>query len=46
MKTLMRLLKFLKPFTGEICLSILVGIATIASGIGMLGTPSRLYTPQ
>lgn len=44
MKTLMRLIEFLRPFAGEICLSILVGIATIGSGIGMLGTSAYLIT--
>jgi len=44
MKTFLRLLRFLHPFVGEICLSILVGIATIGAGIGMLGTSAYLIT--
>lgn len=44
MKTFFRLLKFLHPFVGEICLSVLVGIAMIGAGIGMLGTSAYLIT--
>jgi ATP-binding cassette subfamily C protein CydC len=38
MKVLIRLLGFLRPFLGEVLLSILLGVATIAAGIGLLGT--------
>jgi ATP-binding cassette subfamily C protein CydC len=44
MKTIIRLLRFLRPFAGEIFLSILLGIATIGAGIGMLGTSAYLIT--
>ena len=42
MKTLLRLLIFLKPLWGQVVLSILLGTATIASGIGLLGTSASL----
>lgn len=42
MKTISKLLSFLKPFFWEICLSILLGIATISASIGMLGTSAFL----
>ncbi|PKN99023.1 MAG: thiol reductant ABC exporter subunit CydC [Chloroflexi bacterium HGW-Chloroflexi-4] len=42
MKTTYKLLRFLKPFVWEICLSVLLGIATIGSGIGLLGTSAFL----
>jgi ATP-binding cassette subfamily C protein CydC len=42
MKTLRWLLSFLRPFAGEVLLSILIGTATIAAGIGMLGTSAFL----
>lgn len=42
MKTVVKLLSFLKPFFWEICLSILLGIATICTGIGLLGTSAFL----
>jgi ATP-binding cassette subfamily C protein CydC len=42
MRTVFKLLRFLKPFFWEICLSILLGIATISSGIGLLGTSAFL----
>jgi len=42
MKTIFRLLRFLSPFFWEICLSILLGIATIGSSVGMLGTSAYL----
>jgi ATP-binding cassette, subfamily C, bacterial CydC len=42
MRTIFKLLRFLKPFFWEICLSILLGIATISAGIGMLGTSAFL----
>lgn len=38
MRTILKLLRFLNPFFWEICLSIMLGIATIGSGIGLLGT--------
>ena len=42
MKTFFRLLSLLKPFASEILLSLLLGVATIASGIGLLGTSAYL----
>jgi ATP-binding cassette, subfamily C, bacterial CydC len=42
MKVILRLLGFLRGFTGEVLLSILTGIATISAGIGMLGTSAYL----
>jgi ATP-binding cassette subfamily C protein CydC len=42
MKTVFQLLDFLKPFRREVSLSILAGIATIGTGIGMLGTSAYL----
>ena len=42
MSTIQKLLQFLKPFFWEICLSVLLGIATISAGIGMLGTSAFL----
>lgn len=42
MRTTLKLLRFLKPFVKEILLSILLGVATIAAGIGMLGTSAYL----
>ena len=42
MKTSLRLLAFLRPFTGWVMLSILLGVATIASAIGLLGTSAYL----
>jgi ATP-binding cassette subfamily C protein CydC len=42
MKTLRWLLSFLRPFLGEVWLSVLIGTATIAAGIGMLGTSAFL----
>lgn len=44
MKTTLRLLQFLKPFTGWVALSILLSTATIASGIGLLGTSAYLIS--
>jgi ATP-binding cassette subfamily C protein CydC len=41
-KTFLRLLSFLRPFTGRICLSIVLGVVTIASNIGLLGTSAYL----
>lgn len=42
MKNLLTLLGFLKPFLKEVMLSILLGIATIGAGIGLLGTSAYL----
>ncbi len=42
MRTILKLLRFLTPFFWEICLSILLGIATISAGIGLLGTSAFL----
>ena len=44
MKTTGRLLQFLKPFTGWVALSVLLSTATIASGIGLLGTSAYLIS--
>lgn len=44
MKITWRLLSFLKPFTGWVLLSILISAATIASGIGLLGTSAYLIS--
>ncbi len=44
MKTVLRLLQFLKPFAGEVLLSILLGVATIAAGVGLLGTSAYLIS--
>lgn len=42
MKTILKLLRFLSSFFWEICLSIMLGIATISAGIGLLGTSAYL----
>ena len=42
MKTVLRLLRFLRPFWSWVSLSILVSTATVASGIGLLGTSAFL----
>ena len=42
MKTFIRLMVFLKPFSGWIIVSILLGVATVACGIGLLGTSAYL----
>ncbi|MHB8112139.1 MAG: thiol reductant ABC exporter subunit CydC [Bellilinea sp.] len=44
MKTTGRLLQFLRPFTGWVALSVLLSTATIASGIGLLGTSAYLIS--
>lgn len=44
MKKTWKLLTFLKPFTGWVLLSILFSTATIASGIGLLGTSAYLIS--
>jgi ATP-binding cassette, subfamily C, bacterial CydC len=42
MRTILRLLVLLRPFIGWVALSILLGSATIAAGIGLLGTSAYL----
>ncbi len=42
MRSVFRLLRFIKPYLGEVALSILMGVATIAAGIGLLGTSAYL----
>lgn len=42
MKVILRLLGFLRPASRQVLLSILAGLATIGSGIGMLGTSAYL----
>lgn len=42
MTTSLRLLALLRPFSGWVALSVLLGAATIASGIGLLGTSAYL----
>ena len=44
MKEFMRLLSFLKPFFKEVSLSVLIGVATIGAGVGMLGTSAFLIS--
>jgi ATP-binding cassette, subfamily C, bacterial CydC len=44
MKIVLRLLRFLKPFVEEVMLSILLGVATIVAGIGLLGTSAYLIS--
>jgi ATP-binding cassette subfamily C protein CydC len=44
MKTILRLLGFLKPYWKEVALSILIGTATICTGIGMMGTSAYLIS--
>lgn len=44
MKVTWRLLSFLEPFTGWVLLSIFFSLATIASGIGLLGTSAYLIS--
>lgn len=44
MKVTLRLLSFLKLYTGWVLLSILTSLATIASGIGLLGTSAYLIS--
>ncbi|HVP20561.1 MAG TPA: thiol reductant ABC exporter subunit CydC [Anaerolineaceae bacterium] len=44
MRIFLRLLGFLKPFSGWVALSILLGVATIASNIGLLGTSAFLIS--
>lgn len=42
MKTILRLLALLRPFWGEVLLSVLLGAATLVAGIGLLGTSADL----
>lgn len=42
MKTILRLLGFLRPFSGWVILSVVLGSAAIAAGIGLLGTSASL----
>ena len=44
MKTVFRLVKFLKPFAGEVLLSVTLGVAAIAAGVGLLGTSAYLIS--
>lgn len=44
MKVTARLLSFLRPFTAWVLLSILLSTATIASGVGLLGTSAYLIS--
>ncbi|HZW02929.1 MAG TPA: hypothetical protein VFF68_03310, partial [Anaerolineaceae bacterium] len=44
MKTALRLLALLRPFAGEMLLSALVGAATVAAGIGLVGTSAVLIS--
>ncbi|HVN53222.1 MAG TPA: thiol reductant ABC exporter subunit CydC [Anaerolineaceae bacterium] len=41
---LLRLLTFLKPFAGEVCLSVLSGLATVAAGVGLIATSAYLIS--
>jgi ATP-binding cassette subfamily C protein CydC len=42
MKIVWRLLAFLKPFTGQVAVSVLLSAGVVASGIGLLGTSAYL----
>ena len=42
MRPLIRLLRILRFFAGEVLLSIILGIAAIAAGIGLLGTSAHI----
>jgi len=42
MKIIVRLLGFLRPFAAQVILSVLLGVATIASAIGLLGASADL----
>ncbi|HTX79939.1 MAG TPA: thiol reductant ABC exporter subunit CydC [Longilinea sp.] len=44
MKTLFRLLGFLRSFLDQVALSVLLGVATIASNIGLMGTSAYLIS--
>jgi ATP-binding cassette, subfamily C, bacterial CydC len=41
-RVLRTLLGFLRPFRGQVALSVLLGVATVAGGIGLLGTSAYL----
>lgn len=42
MRTILRLVAFLRPFAGEVALSVVLGTATVLSGIGLMGTSAYL----
>lgn len=42
MKTLLRMLAFLKPYGGWVALSVLLGLGTLASAVGLMGTSAFL----
>lgn len=42
MKTLPRLLGFLRPYLGSVTLSVLLGLGTIGSAVGLMGTSAYL----
>ncbi|NPV86918.1 MAG: thiol reductant ABC exporter subunit CydC [Anaerolineae bacterium] len=42
MKTVWRLLRFLKPFAGWVAISVLLGAAAVGSAVGLLGTSAYL----
>ena len=42
MRSMIRLLRFFTPHLGEVLVSILMGVATITAGIGLLGTSAYL----
>lgn len=44
MKTFLRLLQIIKAYTGWVVLSVLLGVATTASSIGLMGSSSYLIT--
>jgi ATP-binding cassette subfamily C protein CydC len=42
LRTIVRLVAFMRPFWGEVLLSVLLGVATVASGMGLAGTSAYL----
>lgn len=42
MRIILRLLAFLRPFAGEVFAAVLLGVGTVAAGIGLLGTSAYL----
>ncbi len=42
MSTFLRLVRFLRPFTGWVILAVVLGVATIASNVGLLGASAYL----
>jgi ATP-binding cassette subfamily C protein CydC len=42
--TVLRMLRFLRPFWTTVLASVLLGVATIASGVGLLGTSAYLIS--